>query len=439
MSEVLKIIDLIGASTILITTSIIFAKILLDNKTIKLNIKKIIAIIIAIVLYSLIIGYLTGTTKTLCIFALHIMLYKYLYKVSIYDTIFLTFLYIILAIVPDLIVLFIMIYVIKIPEEVFYAQFNGSTIATLIVCVLLILLVYIFRKWLKKLLNIKLDNNKTITLYIVLTLASVLVIFFNLSKKIVINEGSITSIIIMLTFVVILYSLVKQKIENNKIVEKYDKLLEFIKKYEIGIDEQKSLRHESKNQLLTIKTKLIEKRASKEIIEYIDNLIDEHKGYAEDKYGKFQYLPANGIKGLFYYKAMEAEEKGIKLSINVSEKVEGSFLEKLKVEDFKQLGRLIGIYLDNAIEASEASKKKQLGIEVYKKEKDILMIISNTYDGKIDEESVGKIKYTTKGKNHGYGLMLASRILTENKRFVSERKITDKLYEQRLIIKKSIK
>lgn len=439
MSEVLKIIDLIGASTILITTSIIFGKILLENKKIKLNTKKIIAIIIAIILYSLIIGFLEGTTKTLCIFTLHIMLYKYLYKVSIYDTIFLTFLYIILAIIPDLIVLFIMIYVIKIPEEVFYAQFNGTTIATLIVCALLILLVYIFRKWLRKILNIKLDNNKGIIIYTILTLSCVLLIFYDSFMEIRLPENSITSIIIMLTFVVILYSLIRQKIENNKIVEKYDKLLEFIKKYEIGIEEQKSLRHESKNQLLTIKTKLIEKRANKEIIEYIDNLIDEHKGYAEDKYGKFQYLPANGIKGLFYYKAMEAEEKGIKLSINVSEKVEGSFLEKLKVEDFKQLGRLIGIYLDNAIEASEASKKKQLGIEVYKKEKDILMIISNTYEGKIDEESVGKIKYTTKGKNHGYGLMLANRILTENKRFVSERKITDKLYEQRLIIKKSIK
>jgi len=436
MSEVLKIVDLIGASTILIATSIIFAKILLKNKKISKTISKILAIIIAIVIYSFIICYLEGTTKTLCIFTLHVILYKYLYKISIYDTIFLTFLYIILAIIPDLIVLFLMMIVIKMPEEIFYAQFNGSTVATLIVCALLILLVYIFRKILGKILNIKLDNNKTITIYIVLTLASVLVIFFNLSKKMVINEGSITSIIIMLTFVLILYSLVKQKIENNKIVEKYDKLLEFIKKYEIGIDEQKSLRHESKNQLITIKTKLIEKRANKEIIEYIDSLIDEHKGYAEDKYGKFQYLPANGIKGLFYYKAMEAEEKGIKLSINVSEKVEGSFLENLKVEDFKQLGRLIGIYLDNAIEASATSKKKQIGIEIYMIKEDILMIITNTYTGEIDKESVGKVKYTTKGNNRGYGLMLANRILTENKRFISDTKITDKLYEQKLTIKK---
>ena len=438
MSEVLKIINEIPKAIILITTSIIFAKILLEDKKIKLDKNNIIAIITSIILYSLIISYLDGTVKTLCIFVLHTILYKYLYKVSIYDTIFLTFLYIILAIVPDLIVLIVMIYIIKMPEAIFYTQYVETILSNLLVCGLLILLVYIFRKYLRKLLNIKLDNSKGIAIYTILTLGCILLIFYDTFKQIRLPENSITSIIIMVTFVIILYSLIRQKIENNKIVDKYDKLLEFIKKYEIGIDEQKSLRHESKNQLITIKTKLIEKQASKDIIEYIDSLIDEHKGYSEDKYGKFQYLPANGLKGLFYYKAMEAEEKKIKLSINVSEKVENSFLENLKVEDFKQLGRLIGIYLDNAIEASVASKKKQMGIEIYVREENILMIISNTYDGEIDIESVGKVKYTTKGKNHGYGLMLANRILKDNERFIAERKISKGLYEQKLTIKKSI-
>ena len=110
-------------------------------------------------------------------------------------------------------------------------------------------------------------------------------------------------------------------------------------------------------------------------------------------------------------------------------------MSKLSTEDFKQLGRLIGVYLDNAIEASSTSKEKKLGIEVYMQKEDVMLIISNTYDGVIDTESVGKIRYSTKGNNRGYGLMLVNKILSSSKRFASERNVTDKLYIQKLIIK----
>ena len=176
----------------------------------------------------------------------------------------------------------------------------------------------------------------------------------------------------------------------------------------------------------------------KEIIRYVDSLLKDYKTYKEDKYGKFQYLPSNGIKGLFYYKAMEAEEKGIKLSINIGEKVEKSILSKLETEDFKQLGRLIGVYLDNAIEASSISKEKSLGIEIYLHNENVIMIISNTYEGEIDTESVGKVRYSTKGNGRGYGLMLVNKILSSSTRFNAERIITEKLYIQKLIINKEI-
>lgn len=223
--------------------------------------------------------------------------------------------------------------------------------------------------------------------------------------------------------------------ENSKIVEKYDKLLEFIKQYEIEVEEQRIIRHESKNQLITIKSKIINKEKTDKIVEYIDDLLKDHYTYKNEKYSKYQYLPANGLKGLFYYKSMEAEEKGIKLSINVSAQIENSFLENLNTDEFKQLGRLVGVYLDNAIEASAASKEKKLGIEIYKISEDIIIIITNTYNGNIDKESIGNVKYTTKGKNHGYGLMLASKILNENSMFEAKRNITEKIYEQKLTIK----
>lgn len=436
--DVLKIFGELAKSAILITELIIFAKILLDNKKVKLDLRKIIIITISIVLYSVIIMTIDGTVKTTLLSILYIIIYKKLFKITFSESIFLVFLHAILMIISDLLTLFILVSLIKVSPEQFFNSYAGTITANLVVCILQLGLVYIFRRWLKKLLNIKIDNNRVIIIYTILTFGCIVVIFYNTFISAKFNIDSIISLLVMTTFVVILYSLIRQKIENGKIVEKYDKLLEFIKKYERAIEEQRTLRHESKNQLLTIKTKLIEKQVSNKIIEYIDSIINETIEFSEEKYGKFQYLPANGIKGLFYYKAMEAEDRGIKLSINISSKIEISILGSLDTEDFKQLGRIIGVYLDNAIEASSTSKNKKMGIEVYLHEEDVVIIIMNTYDGVIDTESVGKVRYSTKGKNRGYGLMLVSKILNANKRFIAETKITDKFYIQKLIIKKSI-
>jgi len=430
-------INYIICSTIMIVTSIVFSMILLEKKKIKLTRKKLIAIILGIIVYSAIIKYVVGTPKTLLIFLFHVMQFRYLYKIPYSDSIFTTFLYIVLTMIPDTLFLLLVIKVLKLDPQFCHEQLTGTLISTIAVCIMLILIVLIFRKLLIKLIKLKTKNN-TIIVYTILTFACLLVVFYTAVKNILIKENLIASIIIMIIFVVILYSLIRQKMENDKVVEKYDKLLEFIKKYEVIIEEQREARHESKNQLITIKSKVLNKEAEQEIIKYVDSILKDHISYKEDKYGKFQYLPANGLKGLFYYKAMEAEEKGINLSINIGEKVEKSIISKLETEEFKQLGRIIGVYLDNAIEASCESEEKKLGIEIYKHKSDVIMIISNTYEGEIEEENIGNIKYTTKGNNHGYGLILANKILNKNKRFCAERQVTDKLYIQKLIIKKSI-
>lgn len=433
----LGIIDILGGSIVLIISSLIYGYILLKPQKLKIKIKEIAITILSIIIYCIIAKYTNGITKTIYLFCLHISLFKYIFKITYSDTMFLTFLYMVLIVIQD--VILILFITISKSSQVFYAEYAGTIISTIIVNTTLLLTTYIFRKWLKKLIRPKINNNKKILLYTILTFGCILVIFYETFQNIKLDRKLIISIIIMIIFVVILYSLIKQKMENDKVVEKYDKLLEFIKKYEVIIEEQREARHESKNQLITIKSKVLNRDAEQEIIKYVDSLLKDHISYKEDKYGKFQYLPGNGIKGLFYYKAMEAEEKRINLSINIGEKVEKSIISKLETEEFKQLGRILGVYLDNAIEASSLSEEKKLGIEVYKHKSDVIMIISNTYEGEIEEENIGKIKYTTKGSEHGYGLILVNKILSKNKRFCAERQVTNKLYIQKLIIKKSIK
>ena len=423
----------------MIITSIVFAKILLENEKIKINSKSLIVIILSIILYGVVASTTTGILKTLIICLIYVVVYKSIFPITYLKSILISFENIILLIVPDLFVLLFSVYVLKIDSNVFYNTFTQTIISTLLVNILLILLTITFKKPLRKISNIKLTNNREIIMYLILALFSILVVFYTEYANVKGSSGEelVLGVVIIISFVLILYNLVKQKMENNKLMTRYTKLLEFIKNYEKELDKQKELRHESKNQLITARDKIVDKEKEHELIKYLNSIISDYVKGNNEKYTSFQYLPANGIKGFFYYKANEAENNGINLSINVSPKIENTFLGELDTNDFKQLGILLGVYLDNAIEASKNSEDKKLAIEIYKTGEDIEMIISNTYEGTIDIESIGKTKYTTKGKNHGYGLMLVNRILEENKRFEARRVVTDIVYSQKLKIKKS--
>lgn len=423
-------------SIIMIASSIMFGIILLDKNLKKeLTLKKMAFVIIEIILYSLIITYIEGALKTILLGTLYIALFKNLFSSSISTSIILAILNIVIMIIPDTLCILFFLGVLKVDSTVCYKVYGASVWASLVVAIVFVAITFIFKRWLRKAAKIKLSNNVEILIYSILPLISIVIIFYNAYNNIeVISRNLFVSSAIMVVFTLILYKLIRQKVENVNLIDKYDKLLEFIKKYEREIDIEKMLRHETKNQLITIRDKILNNDTYK-IEGYINSIIVEHVAFNEEKYSKFQFLPANGIKGLFYYKSMEAEAKGLKLSINVSKAVEKSNLSKLSIDEFKQLGRLIGIYLDNAIDASKKTKNKQMGIEIYMRGKDVEFIISNSFEGELDLESIGNKKYTTKGKDHGYGLMLAKKILNSYSCFEATRTVRGGIYSQSLMVK----
>ena len=105
-----------------------------------------------------------------------------------------------------------------------------------------------------------------------------------------------------------------------------------------------------------------------------------------------------------------------------------------KVKEIKELGKILGVYLDNAIEASVKSEDKKLGFEAYLIDNKVKIIISNTYKGELSKEKIGNEIYSTKGKNRGHGLLLVKEIVSNNKMFNIDTEITDSLYIQSLTI-----
>lgn len=423
------------SSTLLILTLYTFGRIIIVNRRHKNIMIDVLILLGFILLNILVFKYTTGTIKTIITCLLYSSLFFCIFNIKLSKSVFTSIVYVILLVIPDLLILSTAIYILGISKEYYYSDFASSLLGNISVCLCLVIITYVLKKPLKKLINYNLSTNKKIIVMSSITLVMLAIFFYNLIKTFEFNNNIITYLVIIVMLICILLYLFKQKIENEKISKKYDELLDVMKSYESDIEEQRTLRHETKNEFATIKCKLQDKEDNKTIIEYIDSVIGEKEKAGSTKYSKFKYLPSNGLKGFFYYKFIEAEKKGINVSINISKQIENSFLKDIETKDFKDLARIIGVYLDNAIEASSTSEDKKLEIEMYLIKEKIEIIITNTFNNEINLDKIGKESFSTKGKHRGHGLLLVNKILSENNMFEAKNEIRGNIYIQSLKIK----
>lgn len=417
--------DYIG-SLINVISVVVFAWIVLKRK-IQIEPWKLIVFVMLISVGLDISCYLNFTIlKTLFLFISYVFLLRMVFSLDFIKSTILDFFYFIFLIISDMIA--IKFFTLILGEELFYKIIAGHILGSFVVLLPLLILAVIFRRLLRKFLNTKVKYK--LTFLLIASLMCIIAIFYATFSK---GTNTADKLLCVFSIVVIVsvvgYSFV-QAYNNNQLMLKYDNLLTFIKKYEIEIDNQRMMRHETKNQLLTIKSKIIDKEKSEDIVSYIDQLLNDDKKINHTEYAKLKYLPSNGIKGLFYFKMITAQEKNITVNVNISKNIENGFLSRLDATSFDQIGKILGVFLDNAIESAEISKNKVLGIEAFTKNGEVIFIISNTFD-----PNVKKIGRTSKGAGHGYGLLLVNNILNNNSKLSSSVEVVDNLYIEKLTIK----
>lgn len=423
----LKIVSDFLGTFLNVLTCIVFARIVLKKgETVSRKIKAIIIIFTTSLLYFFCYFNVT-VLKTFIILLMYLYLFKRFYDLDISKTSILGFFYFVFQVLADFITIEILTFIVG--ERNFYLNFAGGLISNFIVFILIVLLSLIFHKIIYKFLNVKIKYRLIFLLF--LSVLCIIIIFyatFQLGTNAI--DKFLCVFIILIIFFTLSYSFI-QIYKNQMLINEYDNLLSFIRKYEQEIDVQRIIRHETKNQLLTIKSKIIDCEKTNEILDYIDVILNDDRKVNHSEYAKLQYLPSNGIKGLFYFKISLAQDRGIVVNVNISKTIENSFLKELNSSEFNQIGKILGVFLDNAIEAAELSSDKSIGIEVFKKRNLIIFIISNTYNSNI--KLFGK---SSKGSTRGYGLLLVNNILNSNAKLGVFTEVTDELYTKKLLIKK---
>ena len=192
----------------------------------------------------------------------------------------------------------------------------------------------------------------------------------------------------------------------EKEIEKTESILSFMTKYEETIDKDRINRHEMLNNLLMLKT--IEDKNS---IEYEKILNDLIKEYDKSRSIKNIYKLPTGLKGIVYYKLNNMDD--INLNVNISKRII-DISKKINRKDYVSLCKILGIILDNAIEAAIKSKDKFIGIEVFNNKNEYTIIVDNSCNDAVDISKIKNKNYSTKGKGRGLGLYILNKIINNN-------------------------
>ncbi|AQM41529.1 MULTISPECIES: quorum-sensing sensor histidine kinase AgrC [Staphylococcus] len=295
--------------------------------------------------------------------------------------------------------------------DIIVIKYNFSIFYAITYIIFSLIYAYIAKFFIKRLSFSDLSLNKLYLILVSLFLLIILgLIYFYLpNQNVSFGDAKFISImyavVIITTAILIItisFSIIRQ-IQYKRNIKEIENYYKYTLQIEKINNEMRKFRHDYVNILSTLSDYIREndmeglrKYFNEEIIPMQDNM--QMKTL---KINGIENLKVREIKGLITTKILQAQEKNIRLSIEVPEPI-----EKIDMPIIN-LSRIIGILLDNAIEASEKIEDDPLiRIAFIKNEDDsVMFIIMNKCKPDMPRvHTLFQENYSTKGKNRGLGL-----------------------------------
>ena len=186
-------------------------------------------------------------------------------------------------------------------------------------------------------------------------------------------------------------------------------LQDYTHNLEVMYNGLRSFKHDYVNILLSL-SGYIENGNIDELKNYFENQIFPTKNLIDRGDYKLNQLSNIGvleIKSLLSAKMIYAHESGIDVTIDIPDKVD-SFLM-----DTVDLARILGIFLDNAIEATLETQQPQIGLNILQNTTGVSIIISNRFqDNGLALHKLKQKGFSTKTGHQGIGLSNVQKIIS---------------------------
>lgn len=225
---------------------------------------------------------------------------------------------------------------------------------------------------------------------------------------------------------------IKMKLEEEFREKEVKQIIEYTEMIESMSDDLRRFKHDYLN-IMQALSEYINDSDMKGLQEFYRNELQPENEIIIKKNTSLYLLKNIGvisIKGLLSSKVHYASLKGIETYLEITDKI-----EKIDIREL-DICRILGILIDNAIEAAESCSQKVIRIAIIAKQDYTTFIIKNTCP--IDTPPIYKIYedgFSTKGEKRGLGLKTVRKIINEKYNNVYlNTKIKDSIFQQELVI-----
>ncbi len=234
-----------------------------------------------------------------------------------------------------------------------------------------------------------------------------------------------------ISMIVIVLHTTRKNYEAQKKVEYLENLNEYTKNLEMVYNNLRSFRHDYINIMASLAAYIDEKKYEELGAFFYEHILPMQKNLTQ-KNGVLNNLSNINIlelKSILYTKLLLAVNQDIEVNIDIPDQIDSIHMEPV------DLTRMLGIYLDNAIEASLETEHPVIHFHLGKINQDIVFIISNSFiDKGLSVDQMLKKEVTTKGTGHGIGLYNVSEILNRYDNIYHETLIKEGLFIQQVQI-----
>lgn len=282
----------------------------------------------------------------------------------------------------------------------------------------------------------KFIGKKDQILVIILTLSIILTQLTNIIstyKTVSITQNIFSIITMLLTLLIfIVYALHNAQTREAKIqieaLELRNKVMQEMN------DKLRTFRHDYGN-IMQAMSGYIAKKDIEGLSKYYKNLSIECKEINSLGALSMELIKEPAIYATLTSKYYKAIDEGIKINIEV-----GTIVENKANQNMFEYARVLGILLDNAIEAAKECEEKVVNVRYFKDSNMHRLIceIANTYkDKNIDTQKIYKKGYSSKNST-GLGLFMVQNIIMKNWNFGLKTSHDEKFFIQRFLLDESV-
>lgn len=222
----------------------------------------------------------------------------------------------------------------------------------------------------------------------------------------------------------------KTESESKVLKEINEQLSMYIQENEKLMFELRRFRHDTLNILHGLNG-FIETKNWGGLKNYFSEIQEQVKILKDNNPFSIEKVKNLAIRGLLTAKLIAAQKLNVKMQIEIEDdiKIEGRYMKDT------DLCEILGIYLDNAIEAAGEAVHKKMSIYIAEDSECISIIIENAFKNK-PSLSKNQIYPSTKGTERGLGLKLSKKILAQYPNVLHNTFVYQQIFIQELHILK---